>query len=95
VRLCVRASHDVDGKDVFAIGGHGIGTAPGGQQPSGRLGDSAMASTDRAAHICPVGAILHKRQGFAVPIGERRYDTTGSAARGGSRRIRAAHAPAT
>ena len=24
--LCVRASRDVDGKNVFAIGGHGIGT---------------------------------------------------------------------
>jgi NAD-reducing hydrogenase small subunit len=33
-----------------------------------------MASTDRAAHICPVGVILPKRRGFAVPIGQRRYD---------------------
>ena len=33
-----------------------------------------MALTDRAASICPVGAILPKRRGFAIPIGERRYD---------------------
>jgi [NiFe] hydrogenase diaphorase moiety small subunit len=24
--------------------------------------------------VCPVGVILQKRVGFAVPIGERRYD---------------------
>jgi len=72
--LCVRASHDADGKDVFAIGGHGIQTHLLVNSLSGRLADSAIASTDRAAHICPVGAILHKRQGFATPIGQRRFD---------------------
>ena len=41
---------------------------------SGKLGDTAFALGDRAAHICPVGVILPKRKGFAVPIGERRYD---------------------
>jgi len=74
--LCVRASHDVDGKDVFAIGGHGIKTHLLVNSPSGKLVDSELASTDRAAHICPVGAILHKRQGFAIPIGQRRFDAT-------------------
>ena len=29
---------------------------------------------DKAAQVCPVGVILVKRNGFAVPIGERRYD---------------------
>ena len=42
--------------------------------PSGRLVDSTFAITDRAAHVRPVGAILIKHVGFAVPIGERRYD---------------------
>jgi len=74
--LCVRASHDVDGKDVFAIGGHGIKTHLLVNSPSGKLVDSELASTDRAAHICPVGAILHKRQGFVIPIGQRRFDAT-------------------
>lgn len=72
--LCVRASEQLDGKAVFAIGGHGIGTHLVVDSPSGRLGDSAIALGDRAAHICPVGAILPKRRGFAVPIGERRFD---------------------
>jgi [NiFe] hydrogenase diaphorase moiety small subunit len=72
--LCVRASHEVDGKDVFALGGHGMGSRLLVNSESGRLADTDMALGDRAASICPVGVILPKRQGFAVPIGERRYD---------------------
>lgn len=73
-KLCVRASHEVDGKDVFAIGGHGIGAHLIVDSPTGRLGDSRFADTDFAARVCPVGAILPKRRGFVVPIGERRVD---------------------
>ena len=73
-KLCVRASREVDGKGVFAIGGHGIGTHLVVDAPSGRLGDTALRLDDMAAHICPVGAILPKRRGFAVPIGERPAD---------------------
>ena len=78
--LCVRASRDVDGKNVFAIAGHGIGTHLVVNSASGKLADSAMALADRAASICPVGVILPKRRGFAIPIGERRYDTSTAAA---------------
>ena len=72
--LCVRASHEVDGKDIFAVAGHGIGTHLVVNSQSGRLVDTDMALSDRAANICPVGVILPKRRGFAIPIGERRYD---------------------
>ena len=72
--LCVRASQEVDRKDVFAIGGHGIKTHLLINSPSGQMADSALLATDRAAHVCPVGAILHKRHGFVVPIGQRRFD---------------------
>ncbi len=72
--LCVRASQDVDGKDIFAIAGHGMGTHLVINSESGRLIDTEMALTDRAATICPVGVILPKRRGFVIPIGERRYD---------------------
>jgi len=58
----------------FAVGGHGIGTHLLVDSESGRLADTAMALSDRAAGICPVGVILPKRRGFAVPIGERLYD---------------------
>jgi [NiFe] hydrogenase diaphorase moiety small subunit len=72
--LCVRASREVDHKNVFAIGGHGIATRLLVNSDSGRLGDTDMALTDRAASICPVGVILPKRRGFVIPIGERQYD---------------------
>jgi [NiFe] hydrogenase diaphorase moiety small subunit len=72
--LCVQASQDVDGKNIFAIGGYGIDSHLIVNSESGKLGDTNMALTDRAAHVCPVGVILPKRVGFAVPIGERTYD---------------------
>jgi [NiFe] hydrogenase diaphorase moiety small subunit len=72
--LCVRASREVDDKSVFAIAGHGIGTHLVVNSESGRLADTDMAVTDRAASICPVGVILPKRRGFVIPIGQRRYD---------------------
>jgi len=72
--LCVRASRDHDGKRVFAISGRGIHSRLIIDSPSGRLGDSRFTITDTAAHVCPVGAILPRRAGYQVPIGERLYD---------------------
>jgi [NiFe] hydrogenase diaphorase moiety small subunit len=72
--LCVRASREIDGKDVFAISGRGIEASLIVNAPSGRLGDTDIAATDLAAHICPVGAILLKGHGFEVPIGQRTFD---------------------
>lgn len=72
--LCVRASRDLDGKRVFAIAGRGIQSRLVVNTPSGRLGDSPFARSDRAAHVCPVGAILPKHRGYEVPIGARLYD---------------------
>jgi len=73
--LCVAASRDVDGKNVFAMGGRGMrGRRVIINSETGRLGDTDFAASDRAASICPVGVILKKRVGFAVPIGQRTYD---------------------
>jgi [NiFe] hydrogenase diaphorase moiety small subunit len=72
--LCVRASRDLDAKNVFAVGGHGIDAHLVVNSPSGLLGDSALAATDHAARVCPVGALLPKRRGFVIPIGARRFD---------------------
>lgn len=72
--LCVRASREVDGKSAFAIGGRGAQTTLLVNSPSGLLQDSGVAASDRAVHICPVGALMPKRQGFAIPIGQRHYD---------------------
>jgi [NiFe] hydrogenase diaphorase moiety small subunit len=72
--LCVRASAEVDRKNVFSLSGRGIDKHLIVNAESGRLGDTNAAVTDKAANVCPVGAILKKRVGFAVPIGKRQYD---------------------
>ena len=72
--LCVQASRDVDNKNVFALSGRGIQSHLIVNAESRRLADTDFSATDRAATICPVGVILKKRVGFAVPIGERTYD---------------------
>lgn len=72
--LCVRASRDVDAKNVFSISGRGIDCHLVINSPTGRLGDSDFSAEDKAAQVCPVGAILPKHKGYEVPIGERLYD---------------------
>ena len=72
--LCVRASRDNDKKNLFSISGRGIGSRLVIHPPSGKLGDSDFSAADKAAHVCPVGAILPKHRGYDRPIGERLYD---------------------
>jgi [NiFe] hydrogenase diaphorase moiety small subunit len=72
--LCVRASHEVDHKDVFALAGRGLRKHLTVNAESGRLADTNIAVDDKAMEVCPVGVILRKRRGFAVPIGKREYD---------------------
>jgi len=72
--LCVRASAEVDGKHVFALSGRGITKHLIVNSESGRLADTGIAVTDKAMEVCPVGVILRKEVGFAVPIGHRRFD---------------------
>ncbi|MGE5466180.1 MAG: 2Fe-2S iron-sulfur cluster-binding protein [Ignavibacteria bacterium] len=72
--LCVRASREMDGKDVFTIVGRGRESRVAVNSASGMLGDSDLSANDAAAKICPVGALLKKRIGYAVPIGKRLYD---------------------
>lgn len=73
--LCVRASRDVDGKNVFTIHGRGINSKVAFNSASGKLGDSELSVSDKAVSVCPVGAILRKHHGYEQPIGERLYDT--------------------
>ncbi|MBU1689902.1 MAG: (2Fe-2S)-binding protein [Gammaproteobacteria bacterium] len=72
--LCVRASREVDGKNVFGLSGRGIKTLLVVNSASGLLGDTDLAVTDKAVQVCPTGAILIKRHGYAVPIGQRVFD---------------------
>lgn len=72
--LCVNASRDVDGKNVFALSGRGIDSHLIVNAASGKLADTDFADGDKAAQVCPVGVILKKKVGFSVPIGQRPYD---------------------
>lgn len=72
--LCVRASQQHDGKNVFAISARGINKHLIVNSDSGQLKDSNITINDNAAHICPTGAILIKRIGYQIPIGQRIYD---------------------
>ncbi len=70
---CVRASRDIDGKGVFEF----VGRGPKKQvavNADAALADTNAALTDKAMNVCPVGAILKKRTGYQVPIGDRMYD---------------------
>jgi [NiFe] hydrogenase diaphorase moiety small subunit len=72
--LCVRASRDVDGKNIFALAGRGRDSHLVVNSQSGKLGDTNLAAADKAAQVCPVGALMLKRTGFSVPIGQRLFD---------------------
>jgi len=70
---CVRASRDVDGKSVFEFVGRGAKKKVA-VNAQARLADTTIDITDKAVDVCPVGAILRKRVGYKVPVGERLYD---------------------
>jgi len=71
---CVRASHEIDHKDVFGLAGRSMQTRLVINSESGLLGDSNFSASDRAAHVCPTGALIPKRQAYPLPIGQRLYD---------------------
>lgn len=72
--LCVRASRDQDGKNIFSISGRGIDARLVVNSVSGKLVDTDITKDDSAVQVCPVGAILPKHHGYDRPIGERVYD---------------------
>jgi len=69
---CARAAIELDGKTVFGFLGRGHQTRLAVNADS--LGATELKALDKAASACPVGCILKKRVGFAVPVGERLYD---------------------
>jgi [NiFe] hydrogenase diaphorase moiety small subunit len=72
---CVRASRDLDGKHVFQFVGRGKDKRIW-VNAEARLADTPLRGADKAVDICPVGAILRKRVGYRVPVGQRLYDVT-------------------
>ncbi len=70
---CVRASRDLDGKNVFQFVGRGLGKEVQ-VNSSAKLAATDIDVTDKAVGVCPVGALLPKRVGYRIPIGERLFD---------------------
>lgn len=70
---CVRASRDIDGKNVFQFVGRGPEKRVA-VNAEANLADTDLDVLDKALDVCPVGAILRKREGYRVPIGRRAYD---------------------
>ncbi len=71
---CVEASRDIDNKGVFEFVGRGAGKKVA-VNAEANLKDTDFKTGDKAAVVCPVGCIIKKRIGFAIPIGQRKYDT--------------------
>jgi [NiFe] hydrogenase diaphorase moiety small subunit len=71
---CVRASKELDNKNVFGFVGRGIHKRVA-VNAEHSLSETDMKAVDKASYCCPVGAILVKKVGFSTPIGERLYDT--------------------
>lgn len=70
---CLQAAEQIDGKQVFGAVGRGGERSLAVNSPEG-LGGTSITASDRAAEVCPVGALMKKRVGYAVPIGQRKFD---------------------
>ena len=70
---CVNASRDVDGKTAFEFVGRGPQKQLAVDAAAGLAGTHAAAA-DKAMEACPVGSLMKKRIGYAVPVGKRLYD---------------------
>lgn len=70
---CVRASQELDGKHAFDFIGRGAHKRLH-VNAEARLADTDAAAEDRAVAACPVGSLLRKRVGYALPVGRRAYD---------------------
>ncbi|OVE75685.1 NADP oxidoreductase [bacterium F11] len=70
---CVQASRDLDGKTVFEF----VERGPQKKvaiNAKARLADTNLDIRDKVVEVCPVGSILKKHVGFAVPVGQRTLD---------------------
>ena len=93
-QLCVRASDELDGKQVFAIGGHGVGTRLLVNSASGQLGDSVpwrsptgLPTSARWVRCCPSAWALR------CPSASGRFDTQDAAMNARTSRCTSPHAP--
>jgi [NiFe] hydrogenase diaphorase moiety small subunit len=71
-RRCIRAIAAKDGRNVFGMLNRSRTTRLG-HDPD-LLAGLTEEEARRAMEVCPVGAIIRKEVGFAVPIGRRKFD---------------------
>ena len=71
-KRCIRAIRDGQGRRLFAFGRRGGGIVISIDTKLAQNISDELA--DRAAAVCPVGAIVRKERGFTTPIGRRTYD---------------------
>lgn len=83
--LCVRASQQLDHKQVFHLTGRGPTTTVSSYSDSGELGDTTLTARDNACHICPTGALLLRTKPYTHPVGTRLYDNADIAVTGNLR----------
>jgi [NiFe] hydrogenase diaphorase moiety small subunit len=69
---CVRASQDLDHKNVFQFvqRGHRKRLQVNGEA----LAHTSLEVTDQVVASCPGGALMKKRVGYVVPVGKRLFD---------------------
>jgi [NiFe] hydrogenase diaphorase moiety small subunit len=70
---CVQASQDIDRKNVFGFVERGSKKRIAVNSDA-KLANTNIDITDKAVDVCPVGALVKKRIGYSVPIGQRLYD---------------------
>jgi [NiFe] hydrogenase diaphorase moiety small subunit len=70
---CGRASKGLDSKNVFGFINRGTEKKVGVNSDA-ELSGTNVDVTDKSMDVCPVGSIIKKRVGFAVPVGQRLYD---------------------
>ena len=71
-RRCVRAIKTKDGKNIFAVVNRSDKSHISVDSKLVKELTDEMAS--KAMDLCPVGSIIKKEVGFAIPIGKRKYD---------------------
>lgn len=71
-KRCIRGVHTPEGRSVFAFQKRSQHVAITLDPELGAGLTDELA--DRAAELCPVGALVRKERGFRVPIGRRKYD---------------------
>ncbi len=71
-RRCVRSIKSGDGKNIFAILNRSRAVRI--DKDPALLAGLSDEEARKAMDLCPVGSIIRKRTGFAVPIGRRKFD---------------------